>query len=138
MSENKKRQRHFDRVTLDAPSLDRIDGWIKQVEAAKPGVMLSRKDLLNWLVASLPERLTTAQEKSLTDAFYSELRYLQFAAREIKAAAVRGERLTLKELEHRGLPVREPTVRKAKRPAVAHDRAEAVLDPESPSNSSPV
>ncbi|MGE0526785.1 MAG: hypothetical protein AB7G93_00970 [Bdellovibrionales bacterium] len=99
--ENKKRKRHFDRVTLDEATLERLDTWIKQVEAVKPGVSLARKDVLNWMIKSLPERLTGAQEKVLADTFYSELRYIQFAAREIKAAAARGERLTLKDLENR-------------------------------------
>lgn len=124
--ENKKRQRHFDRVTLHASTLDRLDAWIKQIEAVKPGVVLARKDVLNWLVMSLPERLSSSQEKALADAFYSELRYLQYAAREIKAAASRGERLTLKELETRGLPPREPRARKPKTPKAKSDGDNAV------------
>lgn len=119
--ENKKRKRHFDRVTLDSPTLERLDSWIKQVEAVKPGVTLARKDILNWLIMSLPAKLTVTQEKALADEFYSELRYIHYAAREIKAAAARGERLTLKELESRGLPPRESRTRRPKKESKAED-----------------
>lgn len=123
--ENKKRNRHFDRVTLDGSTLDRLDAWIKQVEAVKPGVVLARKDVLNWILVSLPERLTASQEKALSEAFYSELRYIQFAAREIKAAAARGEHLTLKDIEQRGAAMKEPPVRKPRKAARVGDSAQA-------------
>lgn len=113
--EIKKRKRHFDRVTLEGPSLERLDSWIKQVEAVKPGVVLSRKEILKWLLDNMPERLTGAQEKGLADEHYSELRYIHFAAREIKAAALRGERLTLKEIEQRGADGKTPTTRKLRK-----------------------
>lgn len=114
--ENKKRKRHFDRLTLDGAALTRIDSWIAQVEAVKAGVTLSRKDILNWLVVNLPERLSASHEKGLSEKFYSELRYLQFAARQIKAAEVRGERLTLKDIETRGALPKEPTKRRGRKP----------------------
>lgn len=113
--EIKKRKRHFDRVTLEGPSLERLDSWIKQVEAVKPGVILSRREILKWLLDNMPERLTGAQEKGLADEYYSELRYIQFAAREIKAAAIRGERLTLKEIEQRGTEGKMATPRKLRK-----------------------
>ena len=66
MMENKKeRQKHFDRITLDAKTLQIVDAWISQVKTYKTGVDLSRKDLLNWLVQNLPERLSNSQEKQL-------------------------------------------------------------------------
>lgn len=113
---NRKRQRHFDRVTLDAATLARLDTWIGQVEAVKVGVLVSRKDVLNWLVMNLPERLSATQEKGLAEEFYSELRYLQFAARAIKAAEVRGERLTLKDLAERAPQAKEPAKRRVRKP----------------------
>jgi hypothetical protein len=130
---NKKRQRHFDRVTLDADTLVRLDSWIGQVEAVKAGVLLSRKDVLNWLVMKLPDKLSAAQEKGLADEFYSELRYLQFAEREIRAAETRGERLTLKDLEERRVQGQIVPKRKARKSKACDD---AALDAQesSPSN----
>lgn len=121
MSECKKRNRHFDRVTLEGPALGRIDAWIAQVVAVKPGVVLARKDILNWLILNLPENLTSSQEKALSEAFYSELRYLHFAAREIKAAAARGERLTLKEIDQRGIATKDPAPRRQRKAKRAGD-----------------
>lgn len=107
MENNKKRQKHFDRVTLDAKTLQIIDAWIAQVKLYKSGVDLSRKDLLNWLVQNLPERLSGSQERQLAEAHYSELRFLHYAARRIKEAKVRGESLTLKDLEGKTLIAKE-------------------------------
>src|SRR6185312_7155327 len=112
-AENKKRTRHFDRVTLDSAALDRIDAWINQIKSARLGVDLSRKDLLNWLIVNLPEALSQTHEKALAEKFYNEVRYLRFAAQEIAKANKRGEALTLKDLEERGraLVPKEPKVR---------------------------
>ncbi len=130
MSENKKklRKRHFDRITLDSLALSRIDLWIKQVESAKAGVVISRKDLINWLIENMAERLSSVQEKSLSEQFYSELRYIQFAAREIKAASLRGERLTLKDIEQRGVQIKKPFY-KEKKASKADSRANTKFDP---------
>jgi hypothetical protein len=133
VDENKKRQRHFDRVTLDAATLERLDSWIGQVEAVKAGVLLSRKDVLNWLVINLPDKLSAAQEKGLADEFYSDLRYLQFAEREIRAAETRGERLTLKDLEARRAPGQVIPKRKVRKSKACDDAALDAQD-SSPSN----
>ncbi|OQW49796.1 MAG: hypothetical protein A4S09_03305 [Proteobacteria bacterium SG_bin7] len=117
MENNKKRQKHFDRITLDTKTLQIIDGWIAQVKLYKSGVDLSRKDLLNWLVQNLPERLSGSQEKQLAEAHYSELRFLHYAARRIKDAKARGETLTLKDLEGKPVNAKEPGVkRKLRKP----------------------
>jgi len=126
-SEKKLRKRHFDRITLDSLALSRIDLWIKQVESAKAGVVLSRKDLINWLIENMPERLSSVQEKSLSELFYSELRYIQFAAREIKAASLRGERLTLKDIEQRGAQVKKP-LSKERKESNAESKANTKFD----------
>lgn len=128
--ENKKRKRHFDRVTLEGAALDRVDSWIKQVESLKAGVVMSRKDILNWLIENMPERLTSSQEKGLADSFYSELRYIQFAAREIRAAALRGERLTLKEIEARGVQSKDVPIKRQRK-----SKVENSADKEPPQNS---
>lgn len=128
MIENKKhRQKHFDRITLDAETLQIIDGWIAQVRAYKSGVDLSRKDLLNWLVQNLPERLSGSQEKQLAEAHYSELRFLQYAARRIKEAKARGEALTLKDLEGQAVSAKESSVkRKPRKPKVVNGVAKPI------------
>lgn len=95
----KDRKKHFDRITLDAKTLELVDAWISQVKAFKSGVDLSRKDLLNWLVQSLPERLSGSQEKEIAMKHYNELRFLQYASRRIREAQARGEQLTLKDLD---------------------------------------
>lgn len=124
-SESKRRKRHFDRVTLQSETLDRLDAWIKQAQSIKPGVVLFRKDVLNWLIMDLPEHLSPVQAKSLADAFYSELRFIQFATREIKAAAARGEQLTLRDLESRMQTVKTKRQRRNKKLSSPNGRIES-------------
>ena len=131
----KDRKRHFDRITLDAKTLERIDAWIEQVKVFKSGVELSRKDILNWLVqSSLPERLSSTQEKELAAKFYSELRFVQYAARRIREALARGEVLTLKELEHGSIMSKEPRVKK-NRKVKDKDQSENLVDESFPASS---
>jgi hypothetical protein len=115
--DKKERQRHFDRVTLDSKTLDRLDSWISQVKASRLGVDLSRKDLLNWLIVNLPEALSQSHEKALAEKFYNEVRYLRYAAQEISRANARGETLTLKDLEGRERTVgtKEPKMKRTRK-----------------------
>ena len=93
-----KRQRHEDRVTLDEESLRQVDRWIAQVTSATKGVALSRKDVVNWLVKQHTEELTTDELNELKGKYFNEVRFLQQAIKELRAAKQRGEAVTLEEI----------------------------------------
>lgn len=94
----------IDRVILGEESVKRVDDWIDQIKQARPGVVLSRKDVVNWLILRHVVALSSDEVKELGDAHYDELRFLQFAMRELKKAKERGETVTLQDFINR-LPV---------------------------------
>ncbi len=96
-----------ERVTLNEDALARLDQWSAQVQASRPGVTISRRDLLNWLVLSHSEALSAAETKALSEKHYDELRFLQYALKELKRAKLRGENVTLQELMGSGSSLQE-------------------------------
>ena len=90
-----RHRRREDRVTLDLASMARIDGWITVVTASAKGVMISRKDVVNWLVQHQDVALSAEQLRDLRSKFFSDVRFLQQAIRELKAARLRGESIEL-------------------------------------------
>lgn len=95
---NTKRQRHQDRVTLDQESLQRVDGWIEQVTSNAKGVNVARKEVVNWLIKQHDEHLLPIELDELKSKYFSDVRFLQQAIRELKAAKQRGEPITLGEI----------------------------------------
>jgi len=94
----RKNTQTIERVTLSEEVVKRLDQWSAQARGARPGVDISRRDLVNWLILSHSEVLSSSEEKALSDEYYDELRFIQFAVKELKAAKLRGENVTLQEL----------------------------------------
>lgn len=86
-----------DRVPISVAARERLDAWCTQVTKARPGVRLARKDLIEWLILERSEVLSSTEEKSLGDAHYDDLKFLQFASQELRAAKARGEQISLQE-----------------------------------------
>lgn len=104
-----KRNRHHDRVVLDQNSLKRIDAWIEQVTLTGKGVMLSRKEMVNWIIGSHEELLPPQSLTTLKTLFFSELRFLHEAIKEVRAAKLKGEKVNM------DLVMSNKTVLKSKR-----------------------
>src|SRR5436305_1280715 len=98
MPEDQKKKswnRHLDRITLEAGSLEKLDGWIKQVCGRKKGVSLSRKEAVNWLISKSPGTLSVDDHAAITEEFFDELRFLQASLKELRQARAQGESLSL-------------------------------------------
>lgn len=93
--ENKKKE--IERVILTAESIQRLNAWLEQIRQSRPGVEITRKNIVNWLILSHSERLSQSEEKELAETYYNELRFLQFAVRELKAANERGDTLSFQD-----------------------------------------
>lgn len=93
-----KRLKHQDRVTLSQSSLERVDTWMSQIMSQSHGVSATRKDLVNWLILSRPVELTESEQSELRSQFFSEVRFLQQAIKDLKAARARGDGLTLQQI----------------------------------------
>jgi len=114
-----KQVRHFDRVTLDAEALSRIDGWIEQLTSHNKGVNLSRKDCLNWLVNHHSASLTQEEVAELGAKFFDEIRFLSQSLKEMRAARARGETVNLESvLKHPKNDTAVSTPKKQRRPRV--------------------
>lgn len=100
MSEETKKKRipKYDRVTLYEGAMKRVDGWIKQVEEAKAGVSLFRKDILNWHILNAPEQLDATNIAVLASQFFDQERFLKQALKRVRDAKGRGEALSLQAL----------------------------------------
>src|SRR5579885_1306828 len=94
----RKTQLHPDRLAIGREPLDKLDRWIEQLHKARPEISVTRKDILHWLIEGHPENLSAAEEKELTARFYDEERFVRFALEEIKAARLRGEKLSLEDI----------------------------------------
>lgn len=93
-----KRHRHEDRVTLEAESLQRVDGWIEQVTSTTKGVTVTRKDVVNWMVSQRGPLLSSNEVNGLRTQFFSDVRFLQQAIKELKSAKRRGDQVDLSEI----------------------------------------
>lgn len=93
-----KRQRHQDRVTLDQESLSRVDTWIEQIRSTAKGIVVARKDVVNWLVKQHDELLAPNELDELKSRYFSDVRFLQQAIKELRAAKRRGDAVNLAEI----------------------------------------
>jgi hypothetical protein len=103
-SKNRKKQDvtlpQIERVGIEASSIARVQGWLKQATSQRAGIELSVKKLVNWAIEQIPEVLEPSQLKNLSDQFYDEVKFLESALLQIKEAKTRGEALSLQDLLH--------------------------------------
>ena len=81
-----KRSRHYDRVTLTATSLTRINSWISEITSKEKGVTLTHKDIINWLIGRHTDKLSPEEMQELKSQFFDEVKFLQAALRELRTA----------------------------------------------------
>ena len=90
-------KKQIERVVLNADVATKLDTWITRITESRQGVSLSRKDVINWLVMSKGENLSPLEMKELADAHYDDVKFLQFAMRELKSARANGESVDLQD-----------------------------------------
>ncbi len=93
-----KRNRYRDRVVLEVDSLMKIDDWINQVMQSAKGVLLTRKDMVNWIINSQEDVLAPNSINALKGKFFDEIRFLKQAIKEVKVAKTMGERINMEEV----------------------------------------
>lgn len=101
LSENKKRTkslRHPDRLTVSPKALERLNGWVADLEGQLKGINLTRNQLVQWLILSHADSLSAQELKQIEAEFFDELKFAEWAVRELKAAQARGERIGLADI----------------------------------------
>lgn len=118
MSDEAKKRRipKYDRVTLYEEAMKRVDGWISQVQDAKAGVSLFRKDILNWHILNASERLDADEVAALAAQFFDQERFLKQALKRVRDAKGRGETLSLQALMSDEQSVKPKKPRKPRAP----------------------
>jgi hypothetical protein len=94
----KTRTQHPERVTLNQKSLDRINGWLGQLNLELKGIKISRSDLVDWLLSLAKDKLSPALCKDVKKNYYDEVKFHEWAMKEFKAARARGESITYAEI----------------------------------------
>lgn len=91
----KKRQVHYDRVTLNKSSIERLNSWTEQAKNQVEGIKLTRTDLVNWLIDSHKEVLSSAELGVLEQNYFDQAALGVWAIKKLKEALARGEQVRL-------------------------------------------
>ena len=97
----RKRPQHPDRLTVSPEALERLNGWVADLEGRLRGITLTRNQLVQWLIMSHDAGLSAHETKQVEAEFFDELKFAEWAVRELKAAQTRGERVSLAEIVSR-------------------------------------
>lgn len=97
-NDSKKRVKHPDRVTLTPEALSRLANWVNDLEAHMKGSRVTKSDLANFLVLSHPVHLSEREIEQLKGQHFDEVRFAEWAVRQLKTAKAEGKNLSLSEL----------------------------------------
>lgn len=128
-SEQKKRQRHLNRVTLTPENFTKVDLWVADLKASKQGISISHNDLVNWFFNRASGQLSENEKSELKSLFFDEVRFLKQLLSDAKKAKASGEKVELGNLLQPTAPKRKYRRRKSESEPVATENA-AALDPQ--------
>jgi len=94
----KRGTQHPDRVWIGADALNRLSGWIAEVNSKLQGVAITRSDLVNFIVLSHAEALSATELKEIEARYFDPIKHAQWARAELEAALARGEKVTLVDI----------------------------------------
>ena len=98
--EIKKRIKHTDRVTLTGESLTRLADMLNQLGDHLKGSRVTKSDLVNFLVLSHAAQLSEREVEKIKAQHFDEVRFAQWAVRQLKTAKSQGKSLSLTEIIH--------------------------------------
>jgi hypothetical protein len=88
-----------DRATLTPATAKKLDAWLEQIDSKYNGlVSVSRSDLTNYFLDKQPDLLNRDQLEKIKAAHFDEVRFAQWALKQIKDSKQKGESLSLKDL----------------------------------------
>jgi hypothetical protein len=126
-SENQTKKayrRCLERVTLSTAAYEKAASWIAELTKERPGIKISVRDFVNFLVLSKKE-LVPEEKAELGALYYDEVRFLSQALKALKGARSRGEKVALGDLL---TGIYDPTVSPAKRKRKPKDKPRAPED----------
>ncbi len=111
-AEQKKRQRHLDRIKLNAENFAKVDGWISDLKVSKQGISVSHSDLVNWVLSHAVEHLSDSEKNELKSQFFDEVKFLKELLLNAKKAKANGEKVEIGHLMKVDAPKRKYRRRK--------------------------
>ena len=91
-SSPKQKTKTGDRVALDRAEAERLSKWLSQISESTNGfLILSRSDLVNFLIRSHQDELTQKEIAQVSAQHYDPLRYIAWIAPQIKGALESGD-----------------------------------------------
>lgn len=102
----RKRPQHPDRLTVSPEALERLNRWVADLEGRLRGITLTRNQLVQWLIMSHGADLSAHETKQVEEEFFDELKFAEWAVKELKSAQTRGERVSLAEIVSRSRTVK--------------------------------
>ena len=97
MSEENLKSKKIDRVELLPTSFERLQTWQKQIDESCPEVMITRKDLVNWVISEHKEILSDSDMRKIKDCFFDPVQYLRSLLKKAESAKIHGKTLELPE-----------------------------------------
>lgn len=76
----------MEQVALTEKATRKIDFWFAQM----PGLDLSKKEFVNWLIERQPDEISTADISDLVNVFYSKEKFFQQLVRKAKQVKIEG------------------------------------------------
>jgi len=114
----KKRMKHPDRVSLTPEALARLSEWVNELKTNLKGSRVTKSDLVDFLVLSHSAQLSEREIEKLKTDHFDEVRFAEWALRQVKAAKASGQQLSLQDVVASGFAVGkwgEPVYSNAKR-----------------------
>ncbi len=71
-----------EQVALTENSVRKIEGWFAQM----PGLDLSKREFVNWLIERQPDEISSSDISDLVNVFYSKEKFFQQLMRKAKQA----------------------------------------------------
>lgn len=124
-NEQKKRNRFPDRFTVDPSNLEKLGRLVDQLESARRGCKITRKEMLNWVLEKFPNDLEAVDLKELGSRFYDEERFLRLALAEVRAAKANGNTGALDDFLKKSEVGALPKVRRKRKPKETDSTASA-------------
>jgi len=88
-----------DRATLTPANAKKLTAWLEQIESKYNGlVSVSKSDLTNYFLDKQPDVLSRDQLEKIKAAHFDEVRFAQWALKQIKDSKQKGEALSLKDI----------------------------------------
>jgi hypothetical protein len=122
--EHKRPVPQADRIAMSSLSAERLKTWIEQVQGQVAGIRVTKTDLVNWLIENHDAELSGQEVRALEISFFDEIKFAEWALRELKARRAQGESVSIQTLMKRRKSANQ--VRKGRR----KDASDTAVNPD--------